>query len=49
MHYAIAHNSVREEVCINKWLSYNQVYCFTAAILSAILDIVIVLVSNFYH
>ena len=36
------HNSVKKRsLHINKWLSYGQIQCFTAAILSAILEFVI--------
>ena len=38
-----------EILYINKWLSYCQLSCFTAAILSAILEFVIRFVSNFYN
>ena len=34
---------------INKWLSYSQTECFTATILSVIMEIVIILVTNFYN
>ena len=44
----IIHNSVKKRcLYINKWLSYSQLKCFTAAILSAILGFVIGFVSNF--
>ena len=45
----ITHNSVKKRSFhINKWLNYGRIYCFTAAILSIILDFVIGFVSNFY-
>ena len=45
----ITHNSVeKQSLYINKWLSYGHLQCFTAAILSAILEFVIRFVSNFY-
>ena len=46
----ITHNSVKKRSHhITKWLSYGQIYCFTAAILSAILEFVIRFVSIFYN
>ena len=46
----ITYNLVKKRsLCINKWLSYSQLYCFTAAILSAILEFVIGFVSIFYN
>ena len=45
----ITQYSVRKRsLYINKWLSYSQLQCFTAAISSAILEFVIEFVSNFY-
>ena len=37
----ITHNSLKNEVYINQWLSCNQLYCFTADIIAAILEFVI--------
>ena len=38
----ITHNSVKKRcLYINKWPSYSQLWCFTAAIMSAILEFVI--------
>ena len=46
----ITHNLVKKRsLYINKWLSYSQLWFFTAAILSAILEFVIGFVSNFYN
>ena len=46
----ITHNSVKKRsLYISKWLSYSQLYSFTAAILSAILEFVIRFVSNSYR
>ena len=46
----ITHNSVeKRSLYINKWLSYSQLLCFTAAILSTILEFVIRFVSNSYR
>ena len=46
----ITHNSVKNRsLYINKWPSYNQLYCFTTTILSAILEFVIGFVSNSYR
>ena len=43
----ITHNSMkRRSLYINKWLIYIQLSCFTATILSAILEFVIRFVSN---
>ena len=45
----ITHNSVKKRsISVNKWLSYSQLSCFTAAILSAILEFIIRFVSNSY-
>ena len=46
--YINTHNSLKKRsLYINKWLSYGQLQCFPAAILSAILKFVIGFVSNF--
>ena len=48
MYAVITHNSVKKRsICINKWLSYRQLQCFTAIILSAIVEFIIGFVSNF--
>ena len=50
MSSVITYNSVeKRSLHINKWLSYSQIYCFTAAILSAILEFIIRFVSNTYR
>ena len=46
----IMHNLLKKRsLYINKWLSYSQLQCFTAAILSAIFEFVIEFVSIFYN
>ena len=46
----ITHNSlIKRSLYINKGLSYSQLQCFTAAILSVILEFVILFVSNSYR
>ena len=46
----ITHNSMKKlSHHFNKWLSYSQIWCFTAAILSAILEFVIRFVSDSYR
>ena len=39
----------RRSLYINKWLSYSQLLCLTAAILSANFEFVIRLASNIYN
>ena len=46
----LTHNSVKKRsLYINKWLSYSQLSCFTAAIFSAIMEFEIRFVSNSYR
>ena len=42
-------HEVKNEVYINKGLSYSQSLCFSVAILSAILKFIIEFMSNFYY
>ena len=39
----------KRSLYINKWLTYSQLQCFSAAILSAMLNFVIGFLSNFYN
>ena len=41
--------AIKRSLYINKWLSYSQLLCLTAAILSAILEFVIGFASNLYN
>ena len=47
----ISHNSVKKKrsLYIHKWLRYNQIWCFTAFILSAVLEFVMKFASNIYN
>ena len=47
-HYA-QFSEKKRSLYINKWLSYSQIKCFTAAILSSILEFVIRFASNSYR
>ena len=47
-HYA-QFSDKKRSLHINKWLSYGQILCFMAAILSVILEFAIEFMSNFYN